>query len=435
MTRGLVALAALLALWPAAAARAATATDPRDAAASPLDVRDVSFGQRELRLELTLRTQDPWTSQALAGDRSLCLVLARGRLCAGSRHGRPALLFQAQPSGVLHKVDAAVTRPDPRTFHASVLPSTLGLPLGPLRWSVESHWGCPAGCDDAVPDSGTLRAAVVAYATPPCFGAAARLRPCGGGGVYPRPDQAYIWPSSRCRPLHRPLGACEFGVAGARDTVALLGDSHATHWRAALEVVAQARRWRGISITRPGCPFSVQIPGSPALGPAACAAQHAAALAWLRAHPAVRTVFVSDWAEPPGGPQGGTGGYGGGAAQFGAMLDALPRSVRHVYVLRDIPATTLASTVCVRARLRRGAPVGSRCFSPRAAVLTPDPGAQAADARRPRVRTIDLTRLFCRRTRCLPVIGGVYVHKDDNHMNAVFAATLGPYVLREVRSG
>jgi len=300
MTRGLVALAALLALWPAAAARAAPVTDPRDAAASPLDLRQVDFGQRELRLELTLRTQDPWTSQALTGDRSLCVVLARGRLCAGSRHGRPALLFQARPGATPHKVDAAVTRPDPRTFHAAVLPSTLGLPLGPLRWSAESHWGCPAGCDDAVPDSGTLRASVVAYATPPCFGAAARLRPCGGGGVYPRPAQAYIWPSSTCRPLRRPRGACEFGVAGAHQTVALLGDSHATHWRAALEVVAQARRWRGISITRPGCPFSVQIPGSPALGPAACAAQHASALAWLRAHPAVRTVFVSDWAEPPG---------------------------------------------------------------------------------------------------------------------------------------
>jgi len=78
--------------------------------------------------------------------------------------------------------------------------------------------------------------------------------------------------------------------------------------------------------------------------------------------------------------------------------------------------------------------VGNACSSPRAAVLTPDPGAAAGDSRRPRVRTIDLTRLFCDRTRCFPVIGGVYVHKDDNHMNAVFAATLGPYVLRKVRS-
>jgi hypothetical protein len=47
-----------------------------------------------------------------------------------------------------------------------------------------------------------------------------------------------------------------------------------------------------------------------------------------------------------------------------------------------------------------------------------------------RVRLIDLTRLFCDRARCFPVIGGAYVYRDFNHLNRVFAATLGPYLLR-----
>jgi hypothetical protein len=63
-------------------------------------------------------------------------------------------------------------------------------------------------------------------------------------------------------------------------------------------------------------------------------------------------------------------------------------------------------------------------------VLRPDPGAAAADARRPRARVLDLTRDFCSALRCFPVVGGVYVHTDDNHMNAVFASTLGPFLLR-----
>jgi hypothetical protein len=46
------------------------------------------------------------------------------------------------------------------------------------------------------------------------------------------------------------------------------------------------------------------------------------------------------------------------------------------------------------------------------------------------VRVIDLTRFFCGPLRCYPVIGGGYVYKDDNHMNAVFATSLGPFVLR-----
>jgi hypothetical protein len=112
------------------------------------------------------------------------------------------------------------------------------------------------------------------------------------------------------------------------------------------------------------------------------------------------------------------------------MLDRLPASVRHVYVLRDVPATTLRASVCVEGLLRRRRPIGTACASPRSAVVTPDPGAAAAAARAPRARVLDLTRFFCSASRCFPVIGGVYVHKDDNHMNAVFATTLGPYLLR-----
>jgi hypothetical protein len=290
---------------------------------------------------------------------------------------------------------------------------------------------------DRVPDSGAFRASIGALGTPRCFGAAGhtcrdpRLRTA----AYPAPEHAFVWPNSPCRPLRRPgavFDPCAFGITGARRraTVALVGDSHAEHWRAALEVVAQVRRWRGVSITRPGCPFSAQIPASPALEPAGCVAQHAATIAWLRSHPEIHTVFVSDWAEPPSGPQGGIGGYGGGAAAYGAMLDRLPASVRHVYVLRDIPATTIGSTACVERLLRRHRAIGTACASPRSAVVTPDPGAAAAAARRPRAKVLDLTRLFCGATRCYPVVGGVYVHKDDNHMNAVFAATLGPFILR-----
>ncbi|HEV2813036.1 MAG TPA: hypothetical protein VGW10_07285, partial [Solirubrobacteraceae bacterium] len=103
-------------------------------------------------------------------------------------------------------------------------------------------------------------------------------------------------------------------------------------------------------------------------------------------------------------------------------------SVRRVRVLRDIPGTTVRAIACVRAR-RRG------CANRRSAVLVPDPGAAAAAARTPRARAIDLVRHFCGPTRCYPVVGGAYVHKDLDHMNAVFAMSLGPFVLRALRAG
>src|SRR3712207_7822723 len=55
----------------------------------------------------------------------------------------------------------------------------------------------------------------------------------------------------------------------------------------------------------------------------------------------VRRVFVSGWAPPDGRA------YGGGPEAYGAMFDRLPRSVRRVYVLRDIPGTRLTTPGCV----------------------------------------------------------------------------------------
>ena len=416
------------ALLPAAPVHAAVPFPPaahadgRDAGA--LDVRSVAFGQVDAHFSLAVRTE----ASAELGE--VCVVIARrekvaGRLCAAA--GRRARVLRYQPSGGLRRrVDATVSRPDRRSLEARFGTGAIPLARGAFEWWVE------AGAD-RVPDSGAFSASLSVLGQPGCFAAAARdpRRPCRNPALrdvlVPSPADSLLVPNAPCRVLPRRNGAltpCEFGVTGPRRTAtfALLGDSHAATWRAALEVVAQARRWRGVSITRPGCPFSTQVPSSPDLGPAECVRLHRETLRWLRAS-GVATVFVSSWAQPASGPHGGTAGYGGGAAAFGAMLDALPRSVRHVYVLRDNPGTSAGAAACARAR-------GRRCGAARSAVLEPDPAAIAARSRGPRVRVIDLTRLFCGRTRCFSVIGGAYVYKDDSHMNSVFSTSLGPFVLR-----
>jgi hypothetical protein len=48
------------------------------------------------------------------------------------------------------------------------------------------------------------------------------------------------------------------------------------------------------------------------------------------------------------------------------------------------------------------------------------------------VRAVDLTRFFCDRRRCYPVIGGALVFKDPTHLTGVFATTLAPYLLRAI---
>jgi len=62
-----------LALGPQAAAASLLAPpvhpDARESATNPLDVRSVSFGQRQLRFVLTIRTWGRWPVSALARGR------------------------------------------------------------------------------------------------------------------------------------------------------------------------------------------------------------------------------------------------------------------------------------------------------------------------------------------------------------------------------
>jgi hypothetical protein len=384
--------------------------DPREGAGA--DVRAVAFGQVAASLSLRVRFWD--------ASRPACVVTGARRICLDGRavrvNGRriPATITGAGTTR------ARATAPARRTVVATFSAVDAGLERGVHDWWLET-------ATDRVPDAGTLALRVKLLGGPRCFGAAWRgcTNPELRGVLEPKPAEAPLIANAPCRllPRHGVLSPCEFGVTTRRRkaTFALIGDSHAATWRAALEVVAQAERWRGISITRPGCPFSAQIPASPDLGPGDCRRLQRETLAYLRARPSIRTVFVSSWAQPPSGPHGGTSGYGGGSSAYAAMLDLLPRGVRRIYVLRDNPGTR---TGCVRT-----AADARRCALPRSRALTPDP---LTAVRRPRVHVIDLTSRFCDAARCFGVLGGAYVYKDGNHMNSVFSTTLGPFVLRKL---
>jgi hypothetical protein len=85
---------------------------------------------------------------------------------------------------------------------------------------------------------------------------------------------------------------------------------------------------------------------------------------------------------------------------------------------------------CVSSVRKRHAVSTGACAVPRdehTLPRDPEPGAVAQSE--PRVHLIDLTRFFCNSEHCFPVIGGAYVYRDTNHMNLVFAPTLGPYLL------
>ena len=108
----------------------------------------------------------------------------------------------------------------------------------------------------------------------------------------------------------------------------------------------------------------------------------------------------------------------------------IPASVKRIYVVVDVPRVNFKTAGCVKSVRRRHAVSDGACALPRdEKTLPPDPARGAAVGAEPRVHLIDLTRFFCDDTQCYPLIGGAYVYRDTNHMNAVFGGTLGPYLL------
>jgi hypothetical protein len=278
---------------------------------------------------------------------------------------------------------------------------------------------------------------------PKCFGAAARdpQRPCTNPKlaytVVPSPVEAPKLGNAPCTVVeqrHR-VRVCEFGIRGAKaqGTVALLGDSHASHWRAALAVVARREHWRGVSITHTSCPLSKAVADIVEPDRTECAQWTREVPQWLSRHPEVHTVFVAAHSGGKVVPRKGEGQF---AEQVDGYIDkwqALPASVQHIIVIRDTPKMRGTTLDCIQRAMTGHRRAGTVCAVPRSAALDRDPQAvAAARLRSPRVQTVDMTPFLCDRRLCYPVIGGALVYKDIHHLTAVYGTTLGPYLQRDV---
>ncbi len=278
-------------------------------------------------------------------------------------------------------------------------------------------------------------------AEPACFGAASRdaLHPCHNPRldrtVAPPPSEALIMPNTPCSLVEAPLNVCQFGMPATPPTrtIALVGDSHAWHWRAAVEVTADALGWQAFDSTRSSCPFTAGVTLLSGLKQRECVEWNRQVPAWLGQRPDISTVFISDHPGPVVRRPGQSLAQAQVAGYIGAW-QRIPPTVTHIVVIRDIPYAHENTLACVERAMQQHRDAGTACAVPRTAALRPDPeGLAAQQLDSPRVQVIDLTSFFCDARLCYPVIGGALVYRDADHLTRTYAATLGPYLLREVR--
>ncbi|HEV2061267.1 MAG TPA: SGNH hydrolase domain-containing protein, partial [Solirubrobacteraceae bacterium] len=196
---------------------------------------------------------------------------------------------------------------------------------------------------------------------PSCFGAAARdpLDPCRNPrlarSVIPKPADAVLEANSECTFLEREgeLSPCAFGVAPdqAEETVALIGDSHAAHWRAAIDEVMRAKHWTGVSMTKAGCPFSTAVSDIPEPGKRKCIRFKRQLFHWFERHPEVRTVITSN--HTGGKVVGARSDYRAHVRGYRRALQRLPPSVERIISIRDTPRITSNTFPCVSRAARR----------------------------------------------------------------------------------
>jgi hypothetical protein len=277
--------------------------------------------------------------------------------------------------------------------------------------------------------------------SPACFGAAARdpQHPCHNTAldqsVTPSVVDSLLTPDAPCAIVRsaRPL-VCTFGRprSGARRDFASIGDSHSAHWRAALTVVADANGWHGYQLYQTSCPFSLAPTVLRPLRFRECQQWRHDVIAWMRAHPAVDTVVVSEHRVHVQIPAGASRLRTEVSGYLRAWA-ALPATVRHIVVIRDTPYNFFSTNRCIAQALRGHHRPGIVCQIPIGTALRGDPAAVAARRlHSARVRVVDLTHYFCSARFCFPVIGGVRVHKDDDHITRVYSTSLGPYLRRAI---
>lgn len=284
-----------------------------------------------------------------------------------------------------------------------------------------------------------LRAAAELVANPPpCFGAAAR--PLGGPACAPDDLPSDVSPPIDVAPADLPTlffdecvkthkgdsipKPCQMGDQASPVRIALIGDSHAAQYSAMLTEIASRNGWALDGYSKGACPFSDVRREQDTVLRTACTewVERATTMLIEGDYDLVLTSQVSGvvWT-PPSGQAPEDYAAGGLVSLWSNLAD---RGIR-VAAIADVPRPEKGVLDCL---LEASRDVDTACRTPRAEAMLfdPQPGAVAQLAR-PDVTLIDLTDVYCDDQDCLPVIGGVPVYRDSNHLTDTFAGTLAPY--------
>ncbi|CAB5012152.1 MAG: hypothetical protein F2881_06530 [Actinobacteria bacterium] len=220
-------------------------------------------------------------------------------------------------------------------------------------------------------------------------------------------------------------------VPAGTKTIALFGDSHAVHWFAGVQRVADQRGWRMLSVTKTHCPIEVLN-----VAVYLSASRYTQCSQW-RSN-AFKQFALGAWGEIDVLVIGSYSGHVLYTSRTGprvlvpdrvvAYADGMRRALRalaphvgRVVIMRDtpdLPGKRSSFNACMRANVTNANSCGGVA---RRALDWRIAGAEKRVAAEfPNVEVLDLTADLCPDGYCLTVFDGIRAYKDDNHLSQSF---------------
>ena len=214
-------------------------------------------------------------------------------------------------------------------------------------------------------------------------------------------------------------------------TVALIGDSHAHQYDAALARISEDLHWNVLVYVRSACAGtgdeSIYFRPRP-WDAADCAAWGQKVIRSVVENPEVDAVFVNAYADKDayvtGGTTEGSTQSAIGPEPYIAMWDKFISVGKEVIVLSDTPKPIGNVPECVE--LQKAIDPCSVASDTALPHLVMKEAAERMDS--PSITFVDLASRFCFAGECPPVIGGVVVYYDDSHLTKTYSRTLGPFI-------
>ena len=210
---------------------------------------------------------------------------------------------------------------------------------------------------------------------------------------------------------------CVYGVKGSAITIALVGDSHASHWFPAIEAIALERGWRLLTFVKVSCSFTALVQRNLALKREyrECTAFNEATVARLNQIKPALTIIVNRRTFRPI-EENITSALAGAA--LGEMVARIPGATVILVDTpdpgRDVPACLSKHPSDIRACLFAQDDADNREIGIAERVAADVAGA----------RLIDLTANICTEWPCSPISGSVLIYRDEDHMTATFSRSL-----------